>query len=88
MSRVVENLAVLISPVLCHMAEDIWQNIPYSTKEKSVFQRGWPTYSKSWKNESLNITFFLKSNPLSSSNTFGKDSFSFLAGIIKVRSLI
>ena len=28
MSKVVENLAVLISPVLCHMAEDIWQNIP------------------------------------------------------------
>ena len=40
MSKIVENLAVLISPVLCHMAEDIWQNIPYSTKEKSVFQRG------------------------------------------------
>ena len=54
MSRVVENLAVLISPVLCHMAEDIWQNIPYPTKEKSVFQRGWPIFSKSWKNEILN----------------------------------
>ena len=54
MSIIVENLAVLISPVLCHMAEDIWQNIPYSTKEKSVFQRGWPIFSKSWKNESLN----------------------------------
>jgi len=54
MSIVVENLAVLISPVLCHMAEDIWQNIPYSTKEKSVFQRGWPSFSQSWKNEILN----------------------------------
>tara|TARA_B100000614_G_C14360961_1_gene417175 strand:- start:98 stop:652 length:555 start_codon:yes stop_codon:yes gene_type:complete len=54
MSKVVENLAVLISPVLCHMAEDIWQNIPYLTKEKSVFQRGWPIFSQSWKNESLN----------------------------------
>ncbi len=54
MSKVVENLAVVISPVLCHMAEDIWQNIPYSTKEKSVFQRGWPIFSKSWKNESIN----------------------------------
>ena len=54
MSKVVENLAVLISPVLCHMAEDIWQNIPYSTKEKSVFQRGWPIFSKSWKNKILN----------------------------------
>jgi isoleucyl-tRNA synthetase len=54
MSKVVENLAVLISPVLCHMAEDIWQNIPYSTEEKSVFQRGWPIFSKSWKNQILN----------------------------------
>jgi len=53
MSKIVENLAVLISPVLCHMAEDIWQNIPYSTKEKSVFQKGWPILSQSWKNESL-----------------------------------
>ena len=54
MSKVVENLAVLISPVLCHMAEDIWQNIPYSTEEKSVFQRGWPIFSQSWKNQILN----------------------------------
>ncbi len=53
MSQIVENLAVLISPVLCHMAEDIWQNIPYSTKEKSVFQKGWPIFSHSWKNETL-----------------------------------
>ena len=54
MSNIVENLAVLISPVLCHMAEDIWQNIPYENKEKSVFQRGWPSYPKSWKNKELN----------------------------------
>tara|TARA_B100001248_G_scaffold48988_1_gene31430 strand:- start:424 stop:933 length:510 start_codon:yes stop_codon:yes gene_type:complete len=36
------------------MAEDIWQNIPYLTKEKSVFQRGWPNFSQSWRNENLN----------------------------------
>ncbi len=54
MSKIVENLAVLISPVLCHMAEDIWQNIPYITKENSVFERGWPTYPTSWNNEELN----------------------------------
>ena len=54
MSKVVENLAVLISPVLCHMAEDIWQNIPYSVEEKSVFHRGWPTYANSWLNDELN----------------------------------
>ena len=54
MSKIIENLAVLISPVLCHMAEDIWQNIPYSTQEKSVFQRGWPKFPKKWKNHKLN----------------------------------
>ncbi len=54
MSKIVENLAVLISPVLCHMAEDIWQNIPYITKENSVFERGWPSYPTSWNNDELN----------------------------------
>ncbi len=54
MSRIVENLAVIISPVLCHMAEDIWQNIPYSTIEKSVFERRWPQFPKSWLNPELN----------------------------------
>jgi isoleucyl-tRNA synthetase len=54
MSKIVENLAVLISPVLCHTAEDIWQNIPYKIDEISVFQRGWPTYPELWKNEELN----------------------------------
>ncbi len=54
LSVIVENLAVIISPVLCHMAEDIWQNIPYELKEKSVFQRRWPEAPSSWKDESLN----------------------------------
>ena len=54
LSKIVENLAVLISPVLSHMAEDIWQNIPYSIKEKSVFQKGWPNFPESWKNPQLN----------------------------------
>ena len=58
LSKIVENLAVLISPVLCHMAEDIWQNIPYAMEEKSVFQRGWPIYPKSWINPELNENIF------------------------------
>ena len=29
LSLVLERLAGLIAPVLCHMAEDIWQNLPY-----------------------------------------------------------
>jgi isoleucyl-tRNA synthetase len=46
---VVEHLAVLIAPVLCHMAEDIWQNLPYPVAEASVFERGWPTVPAEWR---------------------------------------
>jgi isoleucyl-tRNA synthetase len=45
---IVERLAGLIAPVLCHMAEDIWQNLPYGVSEPSVFERGWPTAPKTW----------------------------------------
>ena len=45
---VVERLAGLIAPVLCHMAEDIWQNLPYPVAEASVFERGWPRAPQAW----------------------------------------
>ncbi len=45
---VVERLACLIAPVLCHMAEDIWQNLPYPVAERSVFERGWPDAPEAW----------------------------------------
>ena len=48
MSLVVERLAAMIAPVLCHMAEDIWQHLPYNVAEQSVFQRGWPTADAGW----------------------------------------
>ena len=46
---VVERLAGLIAPVLCHMAEDIWQNLPYPVAERSVFERGWPVVPPQWQ---------------------------------------
>ncbi|MFN9621862.1 MAG: isoleucine--tRNA ligase [Cyanobacteriota bacterium] len=49
---VVERLAGLIAPVLCHMAEDIWQNLPYPVAERSVFERGWPTVPAEWNQDS------------------------------------
>ncbi|MFN7900168.1 MAG: isoleucine--tRNA ligase [Synechococcaceae cyanobacterium] len=49
LSLVVERLAGLIAPVLCHMAEDIWQNLPYPVAEASVFERGWPSAPEAWK---------------------------------------
>jgi len=53
LALVVERLAGLIAPVLCHMAEDIWQNLPYPVAEASVFERGWPTVPSSWRDTSL-----------------------------------
>ena len=53
LSLVVERLAGLIAPVLCHMAEDIWQNLPYGVPERSVFERGWPTAPATWRDPAL-----------------------------------
>jgi len=53
LSLVVERLAGLIAPVLCHMAEDIWQNLPYPVAETSVFERGWPTGPATWRRPDL-----------------------------------
>jgi len=36
-----EQMAVMMSPIVPHMAEDVWQNIPYSKTTKSVFEKGW-----------------------------------------------
>ncbi|PNW39403.1 UNVERIFIED_CONTAM: isoleucine--tRNA ligase, partial [Euhalothece sp. KZN 001] len=50
---IVENLARAIAPVLCHTAEDIWQNLPYPTPQKSVFASGWIPKETGWKNPEL-----------------------------------
>jgi len=33
-----------MAPILPHMAEDIWQALPYATAHKSAFQAGWPSH--------------------------------------------
>jgi isoleucyl-tRNA synthetase len=38
-----EGLAKAVGPILPHMAEDIWQNLPYEKSHNSVFEGGWPT---------------------------------------------
>ncbi len=50
----IENLAKAIAPVLCHMAEDIWQALPYDTGYQSVFQAGWVEVKKEWSKPELN----------------------------------
>ncbi len=49
----VENLAKAIAPVLCHMAEDIWQYLPYQKSHQSVFESGWVKLDEQWKNPEL-----------------------------------
>ncbi|MDB9494492.1 isoleucine--tRNA ligase [Spirulina major CS-329] len=48
-----ENLAKAIAPVLSHMAEDIWQSLPYPSPAKSVFAAGWVTTDSAWQQPDL-----------------------------------
>ncbi|MEM8675147.1 MAG: isoleucine--tRNA ligase [Cyanobacteria bacterium P01_G01_bin.67] len=49
----IENIAKAIAPVLCHMAEDIWQALPYDTGYQSVFQSGWIAMQSEWHKPEL-----------------------------------
>ncbi len=55
----VENLARAIAPVLCHMAEDIWQYIPYPTPYNSVFEAGWVKLDEQWNKPEM-ASFWLQ----------------------------
>jgi isoleucyl-tRNA synthetase len=48
MAIILENLVRAIAPVLCHMAEDIWQNLPYQKPCNSVFEGGWVKLESEW----------------------------------------
>jgi isoleucyl-tRNA synthetase len=52
-----ENLAKAIAPVLSHLAEDIWQFLPYDTPYKSVFEAGWVATQAEWKNPELAVSW-------------------------------
>ena len=53
MAVALENLARAIAPVLCHLAEDIWQYLPYKTPYQSVFEAGWVKLEDEWKKPEL-----------------------------------
>ena len=53
LAAAIENLAKAIAPVLVHMAEDIWQSLPYSTSAESVFESGWVTIDPQWQQPEL-----------------------------------
>ncbi|BAY52440.1 isoleucyl-tRNA synthetase [Thermostichus vulcanus NIES-2134] len=48
-----QNLARAIAPVLPHLAEDIWQHLPFKTPYLSVFQSGWVQLSAQWQDNAL-----------------------------------
>jgi isoleucyl-tRNA synthetase len=48
-----ENLARAIAPVLSHLAEDIWQFLPYTTPHTSVFAAGWVNLDPQWQQPEL-----------------------------------
>lgn len=53
MAIALENLAKSIAPVLSHMAEDIWQYLPYQTPYRSVFESGWVKLEEQWQQPDL-----------------------------------
>ncbi|HEY9640081.1 MAG TPA: isoleucine--tRNA ligase [Coleofasciculaceae cyanobacterium] len=52
-----ENLARAIAPVLSHLAEDIWQYLPYKTSYTSVFESGWVKLEDTWQQPQLAETW-------------------------------
>ncbi len=48
-----ENLSRAIAPVLSHLAEDIWQFLPYATPHQSVFEAGWVKLEPDWNQPEL-----------------------------------
>ncbi|QHV01725.1 isoleucine--tRNA ligase [Synechocystis sp. CACIAM 05] len=52
-----ENLVKAIAPVLCHLAEDIWQFLPYEKPTESVFQSGWVNLDAQWQQPELAQTW-------------------------------
>ncbi|NJO42814.1 MAG: isoleucine--tRNA ligase [Cyanobacteria bacterium CRU_2_1] len=53
----IENLARAIAPVLSHLAEDIWQHLPYKTPYLSVFESGWVKAEENWQQPDLSATW-------------------------------
>lgn len=48
MKALLEALSVIISPLTPHMAEDVWQALPYDHPAGSIFQAGWFKPDAAW----------------------------------------
>lgn len=40
---ILEQLTVMMAPIVPHLAEEVWQALPYAKRSPSVFQAGWVT---------------------------------------------
>jgi len=43
MAQLLSAFTAVLAPIMPHMAEDIWQHLPYAVAKKSVFEAGWPS---------------------------------------------
>lgn len=60
MHKCIEGLAKAVSPILPHMAEDIWQTLPYQTGSKSVFEGGWPNSLMAFSEHETEVWEFIR----------------------------
>ena len=44
-----QGLLPALAPILPHLAEDAWQNMPWAVPTASVFQSGWFTPREQWQ---------------------------------------
>lgn len=55
-----EGFAKSVAPVLPHMAEDIWQALPYDASHESVFEGGWPSQHMSYQPHDTELWDFVR----------------------------
>jgi isoleucyl-tRNA synthetase len=48
LDALLRGLLPLVAPLVPHMAEDAWQNLPYPAPTQSVFQAGWAAAPTEW----------------------------------------
>jgi isoleucyl-tRNA synthetase len=56
----IEGFAKAVAPILPHMAEDIWQNLPYRKPTESVFEGGWPSHLASFPEHDTDTWDFIR----------------------------
>ncbi len=44
-----QGLLPVLAPLVPHLAEDAWQNLPWAPSERSVFQAGWFAAPDAWR---------------------------------------